>query len=64
MNFTESEKIFKEEYSYKCAKCGCLEIQRKEWVEINTGKVVDPCEEDADIVWCPNCEMEVKMLNK
>ena len=48
-----------------CKICGCAEVQRKEWVEINSRKICDPCSEQ-DIKednWCPKCEEHVEIID-
>lgn len=41
---------------FKCGYCGSTDVQRKEWVEVNSGQIMgavsDGEEEDN---WCPEC---------
>jgi hypothetical protein len=57
-------KKINETYPFKCENCNSVNVQQKEWVEINTGKIMGACSdgEQADN-WCPDCETHCKIIN-
>ena len=38
---------------YVCSQCGSPDIERKEWVNVNTGMCIS--QDDSSEIWCNNC---------
>ena len=53
-----------EDNPYKCENCGSTKVQRKEWVEINSGKSMGEVSdgENRDN-WCPDCETHCEIID-
>ncbi len=41
---------------WKCAICGCEEVESASWVKLNTNEITDDFGDGDDYNWCPKCE--------
>lgn len=56
--------VVDEDNPYKCAKCGSLNVQTKDWIEVNTGKPTYSFEsDDLGDNWCPDCNEHCKIID-
>ena len=48
----------KNEYAWRCDCCGGKEVESREWVDLNTGRMSASNDLTLDGIWCRECENE------
>ena len=48
----------KNEYAWICDSCGSQEVEAREWVDLNTGRLTETNDLGLSGTWCRECENE------